>query len=245
MRMTGVTSGVEITTIADIPSRGTGLGSSSSVTVGLLNALHAYAGRDPSPRQLAEEACEIEIGILGQPIGRQDQYAASFGGINSISFNQGGTEVTPLDIPLETKKRISEEFTLVFTGMTRSASDVLGEDPEDENDKISRLRDIRGHADIARSMLESGDLSGLGGLLKTTWELKRGISASVSRHDIDEIHNQIMDRGATGAKLLGAGGGGFFLVHGNVDIRESLGELGLIIMPLGIDEHGSTIIHRG
>lgn len=245
MRMTGVTSGVEITTIADIPSRGTGLGSSSSVTVGLLNALHAYAGRDPSPRQLAEEACEIEIGILGQPIGRQDQYAASFGGINSISFNQGGTEVTPLDIPLETKKRISEEFTLVFTGMTRSASDVLGEDPEDENDKISRLRDIRGHADIARSMLESGDLSGLGGLLKTTWELKRGISASVSREDIDEIHNQIMDRGATGAKLLGAGGGGFFLVHGNVDIRESLGELGLIIMPLGIDEHGSTIIHRG
>tara|TARA_B100001559_G_scaffold321100_1_gene336302 strand:- start:5652 stop:6530 length:879 start_codon:yes stop_codon:yes gene_type:complete len=245
MRMTGVTSGVEITTIADIPSRGTGLGSSSSVTVGLLNALHAYAGRDPSPRQLAEEACEIEIGILGQPIGRQDQYAASFGGINSISFNQGGTEVTPLDIPLETRKRISEEFTLVFTGMTRSASDVLGEDPEDENDKISRLRDIRGHADIARSMLESGDLSGLGGLLKTTWELKRGISASVSRHDIDEIHNQIMDRGATGAKLLGAGGGGFFLVHGNVDIRESLGELGLIIMPLGIDEHGSTIIHRG
>ena len=245
MRMTGVTSGVEITTIADIPSRGTGLGSSSSVTVGLLNALHAYAGRDPSPRQLAEEACEIEIGILGQPIGRQDQYAASFGGINSISFNQGGTEVTPLDIPLETRKRISEEFTLVFTGMTRSASDVLGEDPEDENDKISRLRDIRGHADIARSMLESGDLSGLGGLLKTTWELKRGISASVSREDIDEIHNQIMDRGATGAKLLGAGGGGFFLVHGNVDIRESLGELGLIIMPLGIDEHGSTIIHRG
>lgn len=245
MRMTGVTSGVEITTIADIPSRGTGLGSSSSVTVGLLNALHAYAGRDPSPRQLAEEACEIEIGILGQPIGRQDQYAASFGGINSIYFNQGGTEVTPLDIPLETRKRISEEFTLVFTGMTRSASDVLGEDPEDENDKISRLRDIRGHADIARSMLESGDLSGLGGLLKTTWELKRGISASVSRHDIDEIHNQIMDRGATGAKLLGAGGGGFFLVHGNVDIRESLGELGLIIMPLGIDEHGSTIIHRG
>ena len=245
MRMTGVTSGVEITTIADIPSRGTGLGSSSSVTVGLLNALHAYAGRDPSPTQLAEEACEIEIGILGQPIGRQDQYAASFGGINSISFSQGGTEVTPLDIPLEIRNRISEEFTLVFTGMTRSASAVLGEDPEDEEDKISRLREIRGHANVARGMLESGDLSGLGGLLKTTWELKRGISASVSRDDIDEIYNQIMSRGATGAKLLGAGGGGFFLVHGNAEIRESLGELGLLMTPLGIDEHGSTIIHRG
>ena len=153
--------------------------------------------------------------------------------------------MTPLDIPLEIRNRISEEFTLVFTGLTRSASAVLGEDPEDEEDKISRLREIRGHANVARGMLESGDLSGLGGLLKTTWELKRGISASVSRDDIDEIYNQIMGKGATGAKLLGAGGGGFFLVHGNAEIRESLGELGLLMIPLGIDEHGSTIIHRG
>ena len=245
MRMTGVTSGVEITTIADIPSRGTGLGSSSSVTVGLLNALHAYAGHDPSPRQLAEQACEIEIDILGQPIGRQDQYAASFGGINSISFGRGTAEVIPLDVSMKTKNRMSEEFTLVFTGMTRSASEVLSEDPESEADKLSRLREIREHADSARDMLESGDLSGLGGLLKATWEKKRGISSGVSIDEIDEIYDQIISSGATGAKLLGAGGGGFFLVHGNAKTREELGNLGLVTMPLGIDEQGSTIVHRG
>ncbi len=245
MRMTGVTSGVEITTIADIPSRGTGLGSSSSVTVGLLNALHAYAGRSPSPRQLAEEACEIEIDILGQPIGRQDQYAAAYGGINSISFGSEGTNVAPLKITEEVTARISEEFTLVFTGITRRASDVLSETPEDSNDKTSRLREIRRHADVARDLLEEGDLMGLGELLRETWSLKRGISFSVSGDEIEQIHDQIMQTGATGSKLLGAGGGGFFLVHGGAEVRPGLEKLGLVTIPLEIDEEGSTIVHRG
>ena len=245
MRMTGVTSGVEITTIADIPSRGTGLGSSSSVTVGLLNALHAYAGRSPSPRQLAEEACEIEIDILGQPIGRQDQYAAAYGGINSISFGSEGTNVAPLKITDEATARISEEFTLVFTGITRSASEVLSETPEDPNDKTSRLREIRRHADVARDLLEEGDLMGLGELLRETWDLKRDISSSVSGVEIEQIHDQIMQTGATGSKLLGAGGGGFFLVHGGIEVRSGLEKLGLVTIPLEIDEEGSTIVHRG
>ncbi len=245
MRMTGVTSGVEITTIADIPSRGTGLGSSSSVTVGLLNALHAYEGRSPSPRQLAEEACEIEIDILGQPIGRQDQYAAAYGGINSISFDSDGTEVVPLKITEEAMDRISEEFTLVFTGMTRSASEVLSEAPEDHNDKATRLRKIRKHADSARDLLEAGNLKGLGELLRETWELKRGISPSVSGDEIEEIHKQIMLTGATGSKLLGAGGGGFFLVHGDGEVRSKLEKMDLMTISLGIDEEGSTIVHRG
>ena len=240
-----MTSGVEITTIADIPSRGTGLGSSSSVTVGLLNALHAYAGRSPSPRQLAEEACEIEIDILGQPIGRQDQYAAAYGGINSISFGSEGTNVAPLKITEEATARISEEFTLVFTGITRSASEVLSETPEDPNDKTSRLREIRRHADLARDLLEEGDLMGLGELLRETWDLKRGISSSVSGDEIEQIHDQIMQTGATGSKLLGAGGGGFFLVHGSVEVRSGLEKLGLVTIPLEIDEEGSTIVHRG
>ena len=245
MRMTGVTSGVEITTIADIPSRGTGLGSSSSVTVGLLNALHAYAGRSPSPRQLAEEACEIEIDILGQPIGRQDQYAAAYGGVNSISFGSEGTNVAPLEITEEATARISEEFTLVFTGITRSASEVLSETPEDPNDKTSRLREIRRHADVARDLLEGGDLMGLGELLRETWDLKRDISSSVSGVEIEQIHDQIMQTGATGSKLLGAGGGGFFLVHGGIEVRSGLEKLGLVTIPLEIDEDGSTIVHRG
>ena len=245
MRMTGVTSGVEITTIADIPSRGTGLGSSSAVTVGLLNALHAYAGHEASAEQLASEACEIEIDILGEPIGRQDQYASAYGGINSIRFGSGGVSVDRIDASDETLGRISEEFTLVFTGMSRNASDVLSETPEDESDKLTRLRTIRGHADQAHEMMANGDISGLGVLIGDAWNAKRGISASVTGDELDALHEQIMATGARGAKLLGAGGGGFFLVHGDASLRENLANLNPEnrIIPLEIDFDGSTIIH--
>ena len=246
MRMTGVTSGVEITTIADIPSRGTGLGSSSSVTVGLLNALHRFAGNDASPAQLAEEACRIEIDILGQPIGRQDQYAAAFGGINSISFGADGVEINPVKISPYVSKRLSEEFTLVFTGTSRSASEVLSEVPDDPADKLARLRVIRGQADVARGLLESGDLAGMGSLIGEAWDSKRGISSGISGEKIDSLHSRIMARGATGAKLLGAGGGGFFLVHGGEELRDRLVELGSEhrLIPLGMDVEGSVIIYE-
>ena len=118
MRLTGISSGVEVTTIADIPGRGTGLGSSSSVTVGLLNAMHTYAGNKPSKEQLADEACRIEIDVLGAPIGRQDQYAASFGGVNSISFGEGGVRVSPIQLSSETLEEMSSQFSLVYTGLT-------------------------------------------------------------------------------------------------------------------------------
>ena len=246
MRMTGVTSGVEITTIADIPSRGTGLGSSSAVTVGLLNALHRFAGNDASPAQLAEEACRIEIDVLAQPIGRQDQYAAAFGGINSISFGADGVEINPVKISPYVSKRLSEEFTLVFTGTSRSASEVLSEVPDDPADKLARLRVIRGQADIARGLLESGDLAGMGSLIGEAWDSKRGISSGISGEKIDSLHSRIMAMGATGAKLLGAGGGGFFLVHGGEELRDRLVELGSEhrLIPLGVDVEGSVIIYE-
>jgi len=246
MRMTGVTSGVEITTIADIPSRGTGLGSSSAVTVGLLNALHRFAGNDASPEQLAEEACRIEIDVLAQPIGRQDQYAAAFGGINSISFGADGVEINPVKISPYVSKRLSEEFTLVFTGTSRSASEVLSEVPDDPADKLARLRVIRGQADVARGLLESGDLAGMGSLIGEAWDSKRGISSGISGEKIDSLHSRIMAIGATGAKLLGAGGGGFFLVHGGEELRDRLDELGPEhrLIPLGVDGVGSVIIHE-
>ncbi|MED5231485.1 MAG: GHMP kinase [Candidatus Thermoplasmatota archaeon] len=248
MRITGVTSGVEITTIADIPSRGTGLGSSSTVTVGLLNALHNFAGREVSAKQLAEEACKIEIDILGQPIGRQDQYAAAFGGVNSISFGTDGVVVKPLDLSDDILDRLESEFTLVFTGMSRRASTVLSESPEDEADRLSRLRAIRTQADQAQALLESGDLAGLGALLETAWQAKRGITASVSNQELDALHDRILALGASGAKLLGAGGGGFFLAHGDAGLRSQLttefGDLHRII-PLTIDFDGSKIIHPG
>ena len=248
MRITGVTSGVEITTIADIPSRGTGLGSSSTVTVGLLNALHSFAGREVSAKQLAEEACKIEIDILGQPIGRQDQYAAAFGGVNSISFGTDGVVVKPLDLSDDILDRLESEFTLVFTGMSRRASTVLSESPEDEADRLSRLRAIRTQADQAQALLESGDLAWLGALLESAWQVKRGITASVSNQELDALHDRILALGASGAKLLGAGGGGFFLAHGDAGLRSQLtsefGDLHRII-PLAIDFDGSKIIHPG
>ena len=248
MRLTGVTSGIEITTIADIPSRGTGLGSSSTVTVGLLNALHRFAGREVSAAQLADEACRIEIDVLGQPIGRQDQYAAAFGGINSISFTGEGVDVDPLDLGDDVLERLESEFTLVFTEMSRRASSVLSESPEDESDRLARLRTIRTQADEARAHLECGDLSGLGELLEVAWQTKRGITASVSNEQLDALHDRLLNLGASGAKLLGAGGGGFFLVHGDTTLRERLtAELGANhrIIPLSVDFFGSRIIHDG
>ena len=223
MRMTGVTSGVEITTIADIPSRGTGLGSSSSVTVGLLNALHCFAGRSVSASQLASEACQIEIDILKQPIGRQDQYAASYGGINTIKFcNNGDVLVEPIDISDSIKSRISEEFTLIFTGKSRSASSILSNSVNDGKFAIDNLKRIRKQADEAKDYLNSGQLSELGSLLNEAWNMKRGISESVSDSFLDEMYERIISTGATGAKLLGAGGGGFFLVHGDFETRQKL-----------------------
>ncbi len=246
MRLTGVTSGVEITTIADIPGRGTGLGSSSSVTVGLLNAMHSFAGRKTSKEQLAYEACKIEIEVLGAPIGRQDQYAAAYGGANSIRFDSTGVLVDPIDLSQSTIDGISSEFTLIYTGLTRSAREVLSEAPDDPEDSISRLRAIRDQADDAVGMLKSGDLASLGTLLNDAWMIKRGTSASVSNAEIDVLYNRVMNLGANGAKLLGAGSGGFMLVHGDASLRDRLSsELDAQnrILPLGIDFSGSTIIH--
>ena len=246
LRLTGIESGVEITTIADIPGRGTGLGSSSSVTVGLLNAMHSFQGRNPSKEQLAEEACKIEIEIMGAPIGRQDQYAASFGGINSIRFGDGGVLVEPIEIGNDLVSNISSNFTLVFTGMTRSASEVLSEESEDEQDKSSRMRMIREHADKAAIMFPNGDLDSIGGLLNETWNAKRGISSLITNPSIDELHGNVMTSGAKGAKLLGAGNGGFLLVYGNDGLRGTLqGNLGpeFRMFPLDIDFSGSVIIH--
>jgi len=246
LRLTGIESGVEITTIADIPGRGTGLGSSSSVTVGLLNALHSFQGRNQSKEQLAEEACKIEIEIMGAPIGRQDQYAASFGGINSIRFGDGGVAVEPIEIENDLVSRVSSNFTLVFTGMTRSASKVLSEESEDEQDKTSRMRVIREHADKAATMFQQGDLDSIGDLLNETWNAKRGISSLITNQSIDELHGKVMSSGAKGAKLLGAGNGGFLLVYGDGGLREALhSELGpeYRMFPLDIDFSGSVIIH--
>jgi len=244
--LTGTDSGVEITTIADIPGRGTGLGSSSSVTVGLLHAMHAFHGRKPSKEQLAQEACKIEIEILGAPIGRQDQYAGAFGGINSISFGSNGVIVEPIDVSDESISKISNTFSLVFTGLTRSANTVLSQVVENIESKNSRLKEIRDHANLAAEMMEYGDLDSLGQLINSSWLVKRETSPIVSNDEIDKLYNQLISFGAKGAKLLGAGSGGFFLVYGEDSLRQQLiNKLSTEnrIIPVGIDFSGSQIIY--
>ena len=245
LRLTGIDSGIEITTIADIPGQGTGLGSSSTVTVGLLNAMHAFQGRKVSKEQLAEEACQIEIDTLGAPIGRQDQYAASFGGVNSIRFGENGVKVEPIEVSEGLAKKFSENFTLVFTGLTRSASKVLSEESDDQSDKISRMREIRNHADEAASHIEQENLDSLGAILNKTWLSKREASSIVTNKQIDDLYNRAISSGAIGAKLLGAGNGGFLLVCGNRHLRgilqRDLGE-SYRMFPLEIDFSGSKII---
>ena len=247
MKSTGVTHGIEITTIADIPSRGTGLGSSSAVTIGLLNALSSLTGNPMSSEELAKEACRIEIDVLGQPIGKQDQYAAAIGGANTIGFlPDGSVSIDPLILSDNIKQRIEDEFSLVYTGLTRTANSVLSKQKEMTLDRMEELSKLRIQAFQVRSALEGGRLEEVGRLLEESWQIKRMLVDGITGELLDNLHDQLIDAGATGAKLLGAGGGGFFLVHGDDEIKKRL-ENSLNskhkILPLLIDSQGSTIIH--
>ena len=247
MKSTGVTHGIEVTTIADIPSRGTGLGSSSAVTIGLLNALSSLAGNPMSSEELAKEACRIEIDVLGQPIGKQDQYAAAIGGVNTIGFlPDGSVSIDPLILSDNTKQRIENEFSLVYTGLTRSANSVLSKQKELTADRMEELSILRLQAFQVRSALEGGRLEEVGRLLEESWQIKRNLVDGITGELLDTLHEQLIDAGATGAKLLGAGGGGFFLIHGDTEIKtrleKSLGSKHKIL-PLLIDSQGSTIIY--
>ena len=213
MRMTGVVKGVEITTLADIPSAGSGLGSSSAVTVGLLNALFAYQGHQVSAEELAERACTIEIERCGKPIGKQDQYIAAFGGIRDIRFGPG-EEVVAEELGLSAAERraLQHQIMLFYTGITRSADTILAEQNANiaaTRPQLDLLRDLAG---FAVDRLRSGDVDAIGPALRESWEAKRKLASGVSNGQIDDAVGRALDAGATGAKLTGAGGGGFLLV---------------------------------
>ena len=239
MRMTGVTHSVEITTIADIPSRGTGLGSSSALTVGLLNALHTFAGRNPDAAQLADEACQIEIDLLGQPIGRQDQYAAAFGGSNQIAFMPDDTVVvTPIEIDAQD---LASNYFLVYTGITRKASDILAKQSASSDKKRADLDVLRQQAVEVRIALESGNHNTVGILLDASWQIKRTLVDGITGDALDDLYSTVMELGTSGGKLLGAGGGGFFLFQGTPEIQSKL-EGAYKVIALEMDTDGSTII---
>ena len=214
LRLTGIPRGVDVVTLADVPSHGTGLGSSSAVTVGLLNALYAYQGRYRSASQLAEEASLIEIEELQKPIGRQDQYAAAVGGFNLMEFVKGGgVRTEPIISPPGTMEGLHRSLMLFFFGTNRSAADVLGDQRDriragSTTDTLVLMRDL---AYEFRDALAGGELDAVGTLLHRNWELKRSLADGVSNPEIDELYEVARAAGATGGKLLGAGAGGFLL----------------------------------
>ncbi|HZZ89838.1 MAG TPA: kinase [Caulobacteraceae bacterium] len=244
----GIEGGIEITSVADIPARGTGLGSSSAFTVGLLNALHAYQGRHASAERLAEEACGIELERCGEPIGKQDQYAAAFGGLNLIRFRPDeSVEVTKVFCPPDALAELKRRLLFFYTGATRSASALLAEQSvraASDRAVIDGTRELSCLAEAAFRTLNAGDIDPLGDMLHRAWGLKRGLNAGVTNPLIDEAYDAATAAGAEGGKLLGAGGGGFLMFlapperHGAV--RAALS--GLRETPFGFSGVGSRII---
>ncbi|RKY22065.1 MAG: GHMP kinase [Planctomycetota bacterium] len=247
LRMTGLEKHIEITTIGDVPA-GTGLGSSSSLTVGLLCALNAYKGQVTSPTKLAEDACKIEIDILKKPIGRQDQYAAAFGSLNYIKFNPDHTvEVEPVPYHPETLAELEKRTLLVYSQQQRDADKILAEQSAgtQEKDKFSVLKAMRDLADEMRKAISGdGDLDAFAELLHEGWLLKRSLGFGISNSGIDDWYEAARKAGAQGGKLLGAGGGGFMLLMAPPEkhdkIREALGHPQELAFK--IDRRGSRII---
>ena len=247
LEMLDVNGGVEVTTTADIPSRGTGLGSSSSFTVGLLNAVNAFKNRTSSAEWLAATASEIEIERCGAPIGKQDQYAAAYGGMNLIEFNpDGSVTVQPLAIRPETIRDLFSRLIVFYTGITRSASDILARQSghvEDDARVRARLGRMVELAYILRDELCEGRLDGLGEILRENWSLKKGLASGISNDDVDGWHDAAIAAGADGGKLLGAGSGGFlafFAPPGRHDAIEAA--VGLRRVTFGFEPAGSHIL---
>ncbi len=248
LRLVGLDGGIEIHSMADIPSQ-TGLGSSSSFTVGLLNALHAFKNEYASAEQLAMEACRIEIGILGEPIGKQDQYIAAYGGLRQISFNPDETVyVEPVICAPETRAALFSNLMMFFTGWTRPASKILKAQTRGTAGKLDILKRMRDMAPEASAILTSGrNLHEFGDLLHRNWMLKRELAGGITNPVIDAWYEKARGAGALGGKLLGAGGGGFLLFYvepqNRARVRRAMD--GLMEVEVGYEPQGSKIIYIG
>ena len=245
LKLLKIGSGLEITSVADVPS-GLGLGSSSSFTVCLLQALYAHEGRYVSKKTLAERACNIEIERLKEPIGKQDQYAASFGGISHLQFNaDGSVERENLMLAPEVTVEISRRLLLFYIGAPRAARDILSEQREGilregRYEAASRLVDL---ADVMRSAIKAGRLGDVGEILHEGWTLKKTLASGVTNDGIDDVYERARQAGAAGGKLLGAGGGGFMLFYCKPEAQAGLRRaLGLRELSLGWDRQGSRVI---
>lgn len=217
LEFTGIARGIELHSAADVPA-GCGLGSSSSFTVALLNALHAYKKDFVTQKQLAEEACHIEIDVLGEPIGKQDQYVAALGGVVCLTFEKSGEVVAePLRVSREMLDQIEGNTLLFFTGKERSASAILAEQDkkskQEDPDMIKNLHQVKEIGLQTRKCLEAGQASVFGELLHVHWEAKKKRSQNMSNPFTDECYEAARQNGAIGGKLIGAGGGGFLMLY--------------------------------
>ncbi len=243
LKRIGIGTGIEIASFADIPA-GTGLGSSSSFTVGLLNALYAYTGKVVSKARLAEEACEIEIDILKEPIGKQDQYAAAFGGVNYIRFNRDETvDVAPILLTEPALRDIERNLRLYYIGGEHKAGDILKQQKRnlsEDRKKFDHMVKMLNLADELNDEMNSQQVKEIGTKLHQGWTFKKQLATGISNPVIDELYEKAL-AGGGGGKLLGAGGAGFLLLW-HEDHEYLSRQLGRKTLPLKIDREGAKII---
>ncbi len=226
MKMAGIRDGIEITTLADIPSEGTGLGSSSSVTVGLLNALYLYQGEIKTREELARRACEIEIDRVGKPIGKQDQYIAAYGGFRMFRFlNDGSVETEEVPIDEEQRKRLFSRFLLFFSHKTRKSDGILAEQRKKTPEIMEPLSRMVKLVEMTWSVLGGGELDAIGGILDEGWRIKRSLVDGISNPEIDVMYRKAIQAGARGGKICGAGGGGFLFLYCNLEHQDRVREV--------------------
>lgn len=243
LRLLDIDIPLYISTSADLPAR-SGLGSSSSFAVGLLNALHAFLNENVPPQQLAEEACEVEIQLLRKSMGKQDQYAAAFGGLNHFIFNRDGSvDVKNLGEVSEHPKLFDNLF-LVWTALLRDAETVLSDQVSNSNKNFDSLISMSATADTLANLLESKNFQSevIGKMLLDSWNLKKSLSEKISNTKIDKLMNQCLQSGCTGGKLLGAGGGGFLLVQASDPLEFTKNFESEFLVPVIPDQLGSRII---
>jgi D-glycero-alpha-D-manno-heptose-7-phosphate kinase len=242
---------LEIVSLADIPA-GTGLGSSGTFTVGLLRAVYAFKREPVVAGDLAEEACHVEIDLLGRPVGKQDQYIAAFGGVTCFSFQSDGrVDVSPLDLPVDAMHDLEERLLMFFTGSSRRADDLLAEQRKrteaGDGAMLVGLHEVERIAALTHEALQAGDVQRFGELMHEHWLAKRERSQGISSPDIDRWYALGLENGAVGGKLIGAGGGGFllFLAEDPAALRATMEAEGLTEVRFRFDHDGSTVIVRG
>jgi len=223
--MAGLRDGFEVITTADIPSEGSGLGSSSALTVGLINAFFQYCGAQVSTSELAQRACQIEVEILKKPMGRQDQYLSALGGIRQLRFAKGGhTEAEEVDVSAETLRILNQNLMLYYTGVTRKSSDILRVQVGRMRETLPVHHKIKKQVAQVRKALEGGCPDDLGLILHEGWELKKQLAKAVTNSEIDAMYSMAREAGATGGKVCGAGGGGFLLLYCPIVVQEAVRE---------------------